>query len=328
MRDTQAAEGVRLDPAILEQAADWLVQLQSGQASDADRAAFQRWRQQSPEHARAWARAERLLDKLGSLPPALAKPALLRPRGGGRRGALLKLAGALTLLPAGALGWQLVQTQAWTAEHRSAVGERRELRLADGSRLTLNTDTALDLRFDARRRQVRLRRGELLVQTARDARTPPRPFVLATALGELEALGTRFALRLLDPGRALLSVLDGAVRVQPRHAPATAARVLRAGQQAHFDAGAVEDAVPLDPTALAWTGGMLVADNLRLDALLAELSRYRPGLLRCDAAVAGLRISGAFPIDDPERVLVMLVSTHPLEARRRARGLWVTLVAR
>jgi transmembrane sensor len=73
---------------------------------------------------------------------------------------------------------------------------------------------------------------------------------------------------------------------------------------------------------------MLLADKMRLADFVAELSRYRRGALYCDPAVAGLQVSGAFPIDDTERVLRMLVSTYPVDAVTRLHGYWVTLVAR
>jgi transmembrane sensor len=70
---------------------------------------------------------------------------------------------------------------------------------------------------------------------------------------------------------------------------------------------------------------MLLADGMRLGDFSAELGRYLPSLLRCDPAVANLRISGAFPLDHPERILSMLVSTYPVQALRRFGGYWVTL---
>jgi transmembrane sensor len=73
---------------------------------------------------------------------------------------------------------------------------------------------------------------------------------------------------------------------------------------------------------------MLLADQMRLDELVTELSRYRNGLVRVDPSVAALRVSGAFPIGDSERTLDMLVSTYPVDAVQRLRGYWITLIPR
>ncbi|MCY1509429.1 Protein FecR [compost metagenome] len=148
---------------------------------------------------------------------------------------------------------------------------------------------------------------------------------MASAGGTLEALGTRFSVCKEAGGATHSAVLEGAVRITPERA---AARVLPAGQQARFTADGIDDFRPTDASVLAWTQGMLLADGMRLADFCAELSRYRPGLLQCDAAVAELRVSGAFPLADTDGVLRMLVSTYPVDAATRLRGYWVTLVPR
>ncbi|RQO63788.1 histidine kinase [Variovorax sp. KBW07] len=312
----------------LDEAADWLVRLNDSAATDEDRRACERWRQSHPDNARAWARAELLMNKLGGLPSALAMPSLSRPTRSaqaGRRAAVARLAALLAAVPAGWVAWQLASERGWTAEHRTATGERRELRLADGSRLTLNTASAIDVRFDATQRLVVLRAGEIWIATAPDSGGAHRPFRVATDSGTMEALGTRFSVRREGPATHV-AVLEGAVRLSPGGWGAPAPRVLQAGQQGRFTSESIGGFTPADEADVAWTQGMLLADKMRLADFAAELSRYRPGALHCDAAVADLRISGAFPIADTDRVLGMLVSTYPVDAVTRLRGYWVTLV--
>ncbi|MET0335893.1 MAG: FecR domain-containing protein [Rhizobacter sp.] len=313
-----------IDPRILDEAADWLVRLHDGNVSEEERVACDRWRQRGPEHARAWARAELLVNKLGGLPPSLAMPVLDRRAGGSRRAAVAKLAGLIAAVPAGWLAWQVLDGPACMADHRTAAGERRDVTLADGTRLTLNTQTSVDVRFDDQQRLLRLVGGELMVQTAPDTAAVHRPLRVLTAQARFEALGTRFSLRLLD-GITRLAVLDGAVRVEPSGGGAS--HVLQAGEQ--VEVGAVSSRpVPLDAATTAWTRGMLLADAMRLGDFAEALSRYRQGVVSCDPAVAHLRISGAFPIDDTDRALAMLSATYPVQAARRFGGRWVTLVPR
>ncbi|MES2251289.1 MAG: FecR domain-containing protein [Pseudomonadota bacterium] len=320
-----------LAPRVLDEAAEWLMRLHDSAVTDEDRRACERWRQSHPDHARAWARAEQLMNKLGGLPPALAMSSLARPVRGNannRRATLGRLAALLAAVPAGWLGWQaveMVDERGWMAGHRTATGERRELRLADGSRLTLNTASAVDVHFDGTQRRVVLQAGEIFIATAPDPAAAHRPFRVAIVGGTLEALGTRFSVRKEAGGATHVAVLEGAVRITPERA---AARVLPAGQQARFMADGIDDFRPADASVLAWTQGMLLADGMRLADFAAELSRYRPGLLQCDAAVAELRVSGAFPLADTDGVLRMLVSTYPVDAATRLRGYWVTLVPR
>jgi transmembrane sensor len=80
----------------------------------------------------------------------------------------------------------------------TASGQRRSFTLDDGSRLGLNSHSAVDLLFDADQRLLVLRRGELLIQVAAD---PQRPLRVRTAQGQVQALGTRFLVsqEKLDP---------------------------------------------------------------------------------------------------------------------------------
>lgn len=310
-----------LPTEVLEEAAEWLMRLSENDLSDSERAEWQRWKVSTPERDRAWARAQLLQSKLGGLPPSLAMSALDRPSYPERRAALGKLALLLALMPVGWGTWKLAQSQHWTADFRTRVGERRELTLADGSHITLNTDTAIDVLFDSRQRRVHLREGEILVQTAQDA---SRPFLVSTRQGRMQALGTRFTVRELS-ARTHLAVLEGAVQVVLADNRQTAPMIVNAGQRTEFSAQQFGALTPADHNVGAWVQGMLMADNMRLADFVAELTRYRHGFVRYDPAIADLRISGAFPISDTQRTLNMLVQTYPVLANGHLNGYWVTL---
>jgi len=114
------------------------------------------------------------------------------------------------------------------------------------------------------------------------------------------------------------------VEVRPEDAPGVA-RLLRAGEQARYTRHSVGEPLPAGEQHIGWTRGVLYADRMRLDNFLAELDRHRPGLLRCDPAIADLRISGAFQLHDPEQVLTVLTMTLPVRLVYRTRY-WATLV--
>jgi transmembrane sensor len=312
---------------ILEEAADYLVRWQAGQVSDDDRAAHARWLARSADHARAWARAERLMQNLGALPPQIALPVLGRKADPCRRAAIAKLASLLALAPA---GWLVTQTQGWqcrTADYQTVTGETRRVQLADGSRVVLGTASAIDVMFTPTDRTVRLIAGDILIDTAADPAALQRPFQVLTAQGAMQALGTRFTVR-QDTGRTRLAVLDGAVRITPRQGGPGAQMVLSAGRQTRFSDHAVGAISVADDSIAAWTQGMLLADDQGLSDVLDELARYRSGVVSCDPAIAHLRVSGAFPITDTDRALAMLADTYPVSVHRRLGGYWVTLAAR
>lgn len=329
-----------LDPAVVRAAAQWLVRLHSGNAGTADLAACARWRAAHPAHEAAWQKAERLARQFGAVPPALGVPVLTRPTMrpatyASRRAVLRTLAALGVAAPAAWLGWRHAPWQGWTAGYATATGERREAVLADGSRLTLNTATALDVAWSDAQRLVRLHRGEVYVHTAPDTPGAHRPFIVETPQGRLRALGTRFVVRIEDDGgaaRTRLTVLEHRVEATPRGGGAPL--IVDAGQ--HTVLGAAGAAPPASNTLLplaapdgapGWLHGVLYADGMRLADFLAELARYRPGVVRCAPEVAGLRISGAFQLADTDYVLALLRETLPVQVLLRTRW-WVTVAPR
>ncbi|CAI8726018.1 transmembrane sensor [Pseudomonas sp. IT-196MI5] len=313
-----------LDHQALEEAADWLIRMSESELSDTERAEWECWKVSTPERSRAWSRAQLLQTKLGGLPPSLAMSALDRPSSSERRAALGKLAMILAILPAGWGSWKLAESQQWTADYHTAVGQQRELTLADGSKITLNTDTAIDVLFDANQRLIHLREGEILVKTAPDISPMARPFLVSTRQGRMQALGTRFTVRELQP-RTHLAVLEGAVKVELAENCESTPPIVNAGQRTAFSSHTFGQLSVADRYVGAWTQGMLMADKMRLADFVAELARYRRGFVRLDPALADLRISGAYPISDSQRTLNMLAQTYPILVSGHLNGYWVML---
>lgn len=313
-----------LDHLALEEAADWLIRMSESELSDTERAEWDCWKVSTPERSRAWSRAQLLQTKLGGLPPSLAMSALDRPSSPERRAALGKLAMILAILPAGWGSWKLAESQQWSADYHTAVGQQRELTLADGSKITLNTDTAIDVLFDASQRLIHLREGEILVQTAPDISPMAHPFLVSTRQGRMQALGTRFTVRELQP-RTHLVVLEGAVKVELAENRQSTPLIVNAGQRTDFSSHTFGQLSVADRYVGAWTQGMLMADKMRLADFVAELTRYRRGFVRLDPALADLRISGAYPISDSQRTLNMLAQTYPILVSGHLNGYWVML---
>ncbi|MBE7373888.1 FecR domain-containing protein [Pseudomonas lopnurensis] len=305
----------------IRSAALWYARLASGAGGEAEHRAWQRWHDADPLHRQAWQRIEAVREQFARVPGQLAMPTL-QGRDRSRRqvlGGLLLLASAGAL---GSIGWRSGAGQRLFADYRTAIGERRQFTLADGSQLMLNTNSAVDARFDAHQRLLHLRAGELLVTTAADPLG--RPFRVETPHGRIRALGTRFTVRRAE-GFSEVAVLEKAVEVS---VSATAAPVrLEAGQRLRFSAGVSDRPRANDASVVAWETGSLIAIDRPLGELLAELARYRTGWLRCDPRVAGLKVSGAFPLDDTDRALAALESAFALTVERRT-AYWVMVSPR
>lgn len=297
--------------ALEQQAWLWLGRLQ-GQPEPALRAEFEQWLYAAPAHVDAFVRA-RDLWQLSQ--PAAAEMAaqealalqryLVPVQPAGRR--LSRWAGALSmaaclLLVIWAGGWQpLHWLEDLRADHVSPPGEIRTLTLADGSTLLLDADSAVAVEYRENERHIELRRGAAFFQVTPGA----VPFVVGAHGGEARVLGTAFEVRLLAEG-AQVTVDHGRVGVRAQQSGVQ--HVLTAGQRTHFAGGQVAQPQAVDTQAqLSWREGRLTFYKAPLGDVLATLERYYPGrILLLNEGLAGRRISGSFPSNDPAAVLASL----------------------
>jgi len=304
----------------LDAAIEWQLCLDSGTVSAEQQHAFAQWLAAQPEHAQVWQQLNGLDIRLASAAAAPARQALLHSA---RKNGVRRLAGtALGLLLAGGLLLGLLAQQRplgdYLADERTARGEQRELQLTDRSRVRLNSASAVDIDFSADQRAIRLRSGEILVQTAHG---DTRPFVVLTEHGRLRALGTRFLVR-REGDSTRLTVLQSAVAAQS--VEGATERIIEAGEQVLMQRRRLGGVLPAPLSAAAWSHGMLVADNLRLSDLLEALGEYRSGYLGLDPSLAELRISGSFPLHDSDKALAALPPSLPVRIEQF--GKWWTRV--
>jgi transmembrane sensor len=307
------------DDALTE-AIDWQLRLGSGDAGAVDHAEFNRWLDGRPERATVWQRLQALDEALQPATTAAARSAVVQmPSQRARRSIGSALAVLALLTAVGGAANQFVPLQYLMADERTATGERLSLTLPDGSRLHLNSRSAVDIDFNATRRTLRLRAGEIAIDTAQAgnaADADPRPFIVDTPQGELRALGTRFLVRLDEqatPQTTQLTVLQHAVAARPgRCGPSTdgacaAQRVIAQGQSVALSVEAVSPTTQAPPDADAWHDHMLVFDDTRLVDVVAAIARHRAGHIVLDPSLADRRVSGTFPLGNTDRALDALV---------------------
>ncbi|AOJ03723.1 MULTISPECIES: FecR domain-containing protein [Burkholderia] len=328
-----ADPGVHADFASLEQAANWYALLYADGGSGEHRKAWAEWLAERPEHRRAWAHIEAVSrrfeplrgESLAERNAAAAAVHVSATRAASRRHVLGSLAALAGTGLAGWLAWRFTALPdrliAWRPDYRTGVGERRDVQLADGTRVWLNTDSAFDVHYDDTKRLLTLTMGEILIDTAKDGQE--RPFFVDTPNGRMQALGTRFTVR-QSGTHTLLAVFKGRVEIRNL---AGHAEIVAAGQQRQFTADAISSPERADPAREAWSRGVILADDVTLDALIAELDRYQHGHIGVDPEVAGIRVVGRFPADDPDRMLSMLERDLPIRVRRTLPW-WVTIEAR
>lgn len=302
------------EPSRPEEAIAWFVRLRSDEATAEERRRFAEWRAADPENERAYADIERLWDDIGEVLPRIAgalDPRARRTAGPTpaarpryfRRAAFAAM--ALTALAV--LLHVLHLTDPWLSDHYTATGDQREIRLADGSTVLLNTDSALSLANTARTRRIVLDRGQARFTVAPD---PEHPFEVVAGAATVRALGTVFEVYRVNEAETRVIVQEHAVELRVDGTATTggdaAVREIAAGQAIAYRAGqplGQPEAVDL-AYATAWQGRRLLLNDRPLAEAIGELNRYRHGaIVITDDLIADLRVTGVFPLDDPDGAL-------------------------
>jgi transmembrane sensor len=286
---------------LLERRAlDWIVRITSGEATDADRQAFARWRATAPEYEAAALQAIRTWRDTGAAAASMVamKPSA-RPLYLSRR--MLLQGGALAASVTGAavlgaeFGFLPTLRQAF-ADYRTTAGEQRRLDIADGISIDLNTRTGLAVDSDKDGRNFRLVGGEaaFTVKLRSD-----RPLVLQADNVSVSANQAVFVVRIEDRS-VLVSCLEGSVDLMTPDS-----RTLKPPQQARCDGGGAATVATADPALVAgWRRGQLVFRDEALSAVVSELNRYKKGkIVIVDRAAASRRVSGVFHLNRIDEAL-------------------------
>lgn len=314
-------EASQIPPEVAERALEWLVDLQTEPVPAPMVEEWLKWRAAHPDHERAWQRIESVNSKLQPLSISIQSgiaQATLMPAKSSRRRQVIKTL-ALFFFTGGA-AWVFEEHtpwREWSADQRTQVGEQRSMALEDGTQLVLNTNSAINIRYTYAVRRIVLVAGEVLISTGKDPQADARPFVLETTQGSALALGTKYAVRqLADDTR--VSVFSGAVEIRPLLRSAKTL-VIHAGQEGMYSAHSITEPRSIDQSSIAWASGLIVARSMRLEVFIKELSRYSQDTLSCDPAVAQLRVSGSFPLNNIGTILDTVSATLGLRIERVTR---------
>ena len=340
--------------SVLEQASHWWELLHSDSASNSDHREFGEWVARSPERVEAYLQTALLVKAIKSprlIWPSTAAEVLIReakaspetvlpfsttrvsasvsPREARHvQGRLAWAAAAVLLIGVGLA----LFTRETPQQFRTALGEQRSVLLADGSRVTLNTASTIELNLQKGSREVRLVQGEALFEVAHDA---ARPFVVRAGNARLKDLGTQFNVDVRSNGTTV-TVVEGQVAVDSAATRANAAA--QAGQGA---GGTVEalilganDRVLITPggvgvpqrgvnvaASLAWTRRQLMFEHRPLSEVAEEFNRYNRDRIDIDSAeLKRQEVTGVFEAKDPASFVAFLSSIPGVEIREGANG--------
>ncbi|AOK19334.1 iron dicitrate transport regulator FecR [Burkholderia cepacia] len=299
----------------LDEASAWLLRLRSGDASQAEADAFERWCADRPQAADllrdTWSSLRTAATELAHEERTAAAWANVAKRERTMRTGRRAFIGFA--VAAGA-SWLAVRPpmQLWpslgdiAADYHTGTGEQRQVALAAGMTVELNTQTRLDvLRASDAAHGVEVVAGEAEIDAtpASGRAAAMQPVVVVAGGGRMQASVARFNVRRTGT-QVCVTCLSGTVALEhPR-----GARTLNADDQVVYDDRGVQPVSRIDPGAVsAWRRGMLVFNGVPLSDVVDEINRYRRGkvILR-SASLGENRMQAQFPITRLDDVIDMV----------------------
>lgn len=300
-------------PELLAEAGVWVARLHGPNRTPAMEHGFREWLATSPVHARGFELASEVwedsqnLARVISYEPSVSRWSALRPAASLAAIAIAVVVGAVLFFHDPGVS--------------TVIGEQRQLTLEDGTRVFLNTETRVVVRYDDRERRVRLEEGEALFDVAR---RPTWPFVVMAGDHQIRALGTSFVVR-RDEQQVAVTLVEGRISVAPVHpdklapaVPPPAAQILSPGERLTIADGGppVLDRPVLD-AVIAWRRGQVVLDDTPLAAAIDEMNRYSAVKLVVERPeAANLLVNGLFQAGDSESFAAAVAQIYGLEVVR------------
>jgi transmembrane sensor len=308
------------DP-VTDEAVAWLLRLRNAPDDPQLKAEFDAWSSLDEKHAEAWRTAQQVWSLAGVVGPASRQPASQRVSASQKWLSGMPPRFKRSKQPARAWGFGLavaasicvavilfpsLQLQ-MRADYVSAIGGTKNVELVDGSRVQLDSGSAIAVDYTPDRRAVRLLAGQAFFTVQRDHQ---RPFSVEAEDVDVTVTGTEFDVRLASTDVSV-AVAAGEVRVT-RHAQ-TDETVLVAGEglRVRRRDGAAEFVLMAPQSVAPWRRGRLLIESATIGDLVDELRRYRSGtIVITDQALADQRVTGVFDLTDPVRALKTVVEPH------------------
>ena len=310
------------DDGRLHEAAAWRLRLtESGQRTTPE---FQVWLRDAANQ-KAWdhvSQAWNFFDDVAQTPEGIAAreialdaAAPIRSSQAGFRRLASAIAAALLVAAVitGGSYW-------WTSrpdDYRTATGERRVVTLSDGSKLSLDANSEVTVRYGKHDRSLHLLKGQARFDVAHDKQ---RPFSVVAGNQKVIATGTAFNIDMAGP-KVLVTLIEGHVMVLKNDGSSSTAEwahavELRAGQQLKAAPAGTPEIAPANiQRVTAWTTGQLMFDNEPLASVVERVNRYGgTQIVIADSRVGDMKISGVFNAGDAAGFVEIVTHYLPVKA--------------
>ncbi|WAC48353.1 FecR domain-containing protein [Asticcacaulis sp. SL142] len=287
--------------SVNQQAAHWIID--SSDMSAVAGGAMDDWLAEDDAHIEAYAEGLLIWEQLGQVAGDGASERLIHPNKWRLPAAIAAMAAVILL----AFGFG---SAFMTPTYKTGIGEQRTVRLEDGTRLVLNTNSVLKVDFEKGIRRVRLERGEALFNVAHDKQ---RPFVVEANDKYVEAVGTLFVVRSEAQGMEV-TLLSGLVDIGRGHFNPSAKKIsLTPGDRWRETGAAPVLDRPQIETVTAWRNGEIIFDETPLNVAIAEVNRYtKKSIVLNDQGAAERKISGVVRIAEPEIFVETVAGVYDL----------------
>jgi len=304
----------------LEKARYWYALLSSETAAQEDWEGFTKWLEQSPQNGEAYDQIELFMSGIGPSEHAVVNQAdnvvelpekrrpawSLNPAGIARIAALL-IAAFVVFSTVRIFNTPKFETQ----HYATAIGQRDQILLADGSQIDLNTNTQLSILTNKKNHLVTLHKGEAFFDI-----TPAnqRPFIIKAMGAEIRDIGTQFSVYLADDHLSV-SVAEGIVDMKT---PPQKTRLTKGKRGVYENGSEAIEVTTIDASSVStWRKGVLVFEDAPLSVILPELNRYfKTPTVLADEKVGSLTFSGALNVKDQAEMLKSLEALLPISITR------------
>jgi len=333
MKEQSRVVSIRTKEMIENEAADWLVKLDSGKLKASDRLELKNWLSQGPDYVNAlksyasiWGDMDNLLNEFPARQETepfktLSSIPYFRKTSLALAAAVIGTIGLTFWMSASVE--QPVTTE--TSFHVTPIGKQQVQQFSDGSSAHLNTNSMIEIEYSQSARVVRLLRGEAMFDVAHD---PARPFIVYAGVNQVTAIGTKFVVRLTSEN-IIVTVADGQVQLSYRPKGGDNSTFLQEQEVIVVSEGEqveINDKTPMRKPEeidddelqrrLSWLDGQLVFENERLEQVILEISRYVPDRIIIDDPELGdIRINGRFQIGDTDALLEAIEMSFSVQAR-------------
>lgn len=290
---------------IRDAAVDWKLELDQSWHDDSVQRAFQQWLAADPRHQTAWNRLSSMdaclsdIKSRSQLRPALRLARSYRLRRHANLFVLLMVVGLFGVWVADPVVYDRLRY-----DYVTGIGERQLFELDSGARMTMNANSAINIRTSASGMdQIELVRGAVVIDTVGNK--------LAAHHGDLVVVPQGTVFGIAQGSKTVFHVSEGQISVRDRVSGSSVS--LKAGASASFDERSAQF-VPNRGVAqeMAWTNGMILARDLSIKAIAHQLGPYTRRQILVDPTVENIKVNGAFPLDNPHESFSALTDAAPV----------------